>query len=88
MSHLTNEQATELVDNGNILLRLIDEVYQFHKFSGRLEGEYYECSTPSQVDLKLDETTTREEANTAFIDWFTNHEDYKGVSPTIEDTNL
>jgi len=88
MSHLTTEQATELVDNGNILLRLIDEVYQFHKFSGILEGEYYECSTPNQVDLKLDETTTREEANTAFIDWFENHEDYKGVAPTIEDTNL
>jgi hypothetical protein len=38
MSHLTTTQATKLVDGGNCLLRLTNEVYQFHKFSGRLDG--------------------------------------------------
>ena len=88
MSHLTTAQATELVDNGNCLLRLTDEVYSFHKFSGRLDGDYYECTTPNQVDLSLTKDSTEAECKAAFLDWFINHEDYKGVAPVNEDSNV
>jgi len=88
MSHLTAEQATELVDGGNCLLRLTDEVYQFHKFSGRLDGDYYECTTPSQVDLELTKESTEEECKDAFKHWFEHHQDYKGVAAVNEDSNV
>ena len=88
MSHLTQEQATELVDNGTCLLRLTDEVYSFHKFSGLLDGDYYECTTPTQVDLELTKESTEEECKTAFKHWFEHHEDYKGVAPVNEDSNV
>jgi hypothetical protein len=57
MAHLTNAQATELVDNGSCELRVTDGVYTFHKFRGRLEGEYYELQTPTEADLALTETS-------------------------------
>tara|TARA_R110000803_G_scaffold117549_2_gene186062 strand:+ start:640 stop:909 length:270 start_codon:yes stop_codon:yes gene_type:complete len=88
MSHLTTHQATQLVDNGNCLLRLKDEVYEFHKFSGNLDGDYYECETPNQVDLELTKDSTLVECKTAFISWFVNHQDYKGIAPTIVDSNI
>ena len=88
MSHLTTIQATELVDGGTCLLRLENNVYQFHKFSGLLDGDYYECTTPTQVDLGLTPTSTEAACKEAFIDWFENHQDYKGVAPTIEDSNI
>jgi len=45
MAHLTQEEATELVNGGTILRRLTEGVYSFHKFSGNLNGAYYECAT-------------------------------------------
>jgi hypothetical protein len=88
MSHLTTAQATKLVDNGNCLLRLTDEVYSFHKFSGRLDGDYYECTTPTQVDLELTPESTEAQCKTAFIAWFKNNCDYRGVAPVNEDSNI
>ena len=85
MANLTLAEATELVDNGTILRRLEDEVYQFHKFSGHLDGAYYECCTPNQHDLGLDADTTMEEAQTAFITHF-QEEEHKATPPTIEDS--
>jgi hypothetical protein len=88
MAHLTNAQATELIDNGSCELRVTDGVYTFHKFRGRLEGEYYELQTPTEVDLELTETSTEEECKTAFVNWFENNCDYKGVAPVLEDSNV
>lgn len=88
MSHLTQEQATDLVDGGNCLLRLTDEVYQFHKFSGTLDGDYYECTTPTTVDLELTKESTEEECKDAFKHWFEHHQDYKGVAAVNEDSNV
>jgi hypothetical protein len=88
MAHLTNEQATELVDNGSCELRVTDGVYTFHKFRGTLEGEYYELQTPTEVDLELTETSTEEECKTAFVNWFENNCDYKGTAPVQEDSNV
>ena len=88
MAHLTNAQATELVDNGSCELRVTDGVYTFHKFRGTLEGEYYELQTPTEVDLELTETSTEEEAKAAFINWFENNCDYKGTAPVMEDSNV
>ena len=84
MSHLTAEQATELVDGGTILRRLINEVYDFHKFSGTLDGAYYEAATPQQYDLNLDADTTLEQARAAFIAHFKEAE-HLPTPPTIED---
>ncbi len=87
MANLTTEQATELVDNGHCMCRCIDSVYQFTKFSGSLDGDYYEIATPTQTDLGLDASTTEEEAKTAFKTYFETQE-YKGAAPTIEDMQL
>jgi hypothetical protein len=88
MAHLTNAQATELVDNGSCELRVTDGVYTFHKFRGRLDGEYYELQTPTEADLALTETSTEAECKAAFIAWFENNCDYKGVAPVQEDSNV
>ena len=85
MANLTEEQATELIENGSILRRLKDECYCFHKFSGTLDNAYYECATPTQHDLGLDKDTTMEEAQTAFITHF-QEEEHKATPPTIEDS--
>ena len=87
MANLTTQQATDLVEGGNCLCRAIDGVYSFHKFSGTLDGDYYEVATPTQVDLELDENSTVEEAETAFITYFETQE-YKGVAPVITDVSL
>lgn len=84
MSHLTTAQATKLVDEGTILRRLLNEVYDFHKFSGRLDGAYYEAATPQQYDLNLSAETTFEEAKAAFIAHFKQAE-HLPAPPTIED---
>jgi hypothetical protein len=88
MAHLTNAQATELIDNGSCELRVTDGTYTFHKFRGRLDGEYYELQTPTEADLALTETSTEAECKAAFIDWFENNCDYKGVAPVQEDSNV
>ena len=88
MSHLTLQQSTELVNNGNCVLELKDDIYQQHKFNGTLNGNHYFITTPSQADLELTKDSTLEECKTAFIDYFTNHQEYKGVAPTFEHLNL
>jgi len=88
MSHLTLKQSTELVNNGNCTLKLKDDVYQHHEFKGTLNGNSYFCTTPSQIDLNLTKDSTLEECKTAFIDYFKDHQDYKGVAPTFEYLNL
>lgn len=80
MANLTTAQATELVDGGTILRRVTDEVYQFHKFSGRLDGVYYECATPTQHDLGLDGDTSKADAITAFKTHMKTVE-HKGAAP-------
>ena len=84
MSHLTTAQATKLVNEGTILRRLINEVYDFHKFSGTLDGAYYEAATPQQYDLNLNADTTLEQAKAAFITHFKEAE-HLPTPPTIED---
>ncbi len=87
MANLTTEQATELVDTGTILRRIVDEVYQFHKFSGYLDGVYYECATPNQHDLGLDGDTSKSDAVAAFKTHFEG-EEHKGAAPvTINETD-
>jgi len=80
MANLTTEQATELVDNGNCTCYETDGVYTFHKFSGNLSCCYYEVSTPTQVDLELDESSTEAECKTALIAYFETQE-YRGEAP-------
>jgi hypothetical protein len=85
MSHLTTQQARDLVEGGSILRRIIDGTYSFHKFSGRLDGMYYECATPMTHDLGLDQNTSKTDAISAFKAHFETIE-HMGTSPTIEDT--
>ncbi len=87
MANLTTEQATELVDNGHCMCRCIDSVYQFTKFSGSLDGDYYEIATPTQTDLGLDAESTEEECKTALITYFKTVE-YKGEAPVVEDMQI
>ena len=87
MAHLTNEQATELVNNGSCMCRCIDEVYQFHQFGGSLDSEWYELQSPTEVDLKLTAESTEEEAKAAFIAHFETVE-YKGAAPVQEDMQV
>jgi hypothetical protein len=88
MSHLTLQQSTELVNNGNCVLELKDGIYQQHKFNGILDGNNYFIITPSQADLKLTKDSTLEECKVAFTNYFINHQDYKGKAPTFEYLNL
>jgi hypothetical protein len=88
MAHLTTEQATELVNNGHCMCRCIDGVYSFHQFTGSLDGDSYLLQSPTEVDLALDETSTEEECKNAFVDWFENNCDYKGVAPVVDDSNV
>jgi hypothetical protein len=69
-------------------LRVTDGTYTFHKFRGRLDGEYYELQTPTEADLALTETSTEAECKAAFIAWFENNCDYKGTAPVQEDSNV
>jgi hypothetical protein len=87
MAHLTTEQATELVNNGNCMCRCIDDVYQFHQFTGSLDGDSYLLQSPTEVDLELDETSTEEEAKAAFIAHFETVE-YKGAAPIQADMQV
>lgn len=84
MANLTTTQASDLVDEGTILRRVVDGVYSFHKFSGTLDGCYYECATPTTHDLELDETTTKAAAIAAFKTHF-EEEEHKGTAPVIVD---
>jgi hypothetical protein len=85
MANLTQEEATELVNGGTILRRLTDGAYSFHKFSGNLNGAYYECATPLQHDLGLEETTSKADAEAAFIAHFQT-EECKASEPVNEDS--
>jgi hypothetical protein len=85
MANLTTAEATELVEGGTILRRLTDGVYSFHKFSGRLNGAQYECATPTTHDLGLDETTSKADAEAAFIAHFQT-EECKASEPVNEDS--
>jgi hypothetical protein len=76
MAHLTQEEATQLVENGTILRRLTDGEYNFHKFSGNLNGAYYECATPVEHDLA--------DAQAAFIAHFQT-QDCKAAAPVNDD---
>ena len=69
------------------MCRCTDEVYSFTKFSGNLDGDHYEITTPTQVDLELDADSTEEECKTALITYFKTQE-YKGVAPVITDMNI
>jgi hypothetical protein len=84
MAHLTQEEATQLVENGTILRRLTDGEYNFHKFSGNLNGAYYECATPVEHDLELNETTSKADAQAAFIAHFQT-QDCKAAAPVNDD---
>jgi hypothetical protein len=84
MAKLTTTQANTLVDGGSILKRVTDSVYQFHKFSGTLNGTYYECATPQTHDLELDESTSKEDAIAAFKTHFKTIE-HKGTAPVNVD---
>lgn len=88
MAHLTTEQATELVNNGNCMCRCIDGVYSFHQFTGSLDGDSYLLQSPTEADLALTAESTEEEAKAAFINWFENNCDYKGVAPVQEDMQV
>ncbi len=88
MAHLTNEQATELVNNGHCMCRCIDGVYQFHQFTGSLDGDSYLLQSPTEADLELTAESTEEEAKAAFINWFENNCEYKGTAPVQEDMNV
>lgn len=82
MAKLTTQQSTSLVDNGEIQRRITDDIYEFHKFIGKLDGCYYECMTPQIYDLSLDESTTMEQAISIFKTHFKT-QDYKGSAPLI-----
>ena len=84
MANLTTQQASDLVDEGTILRRVVDGVYSFHKFSGTLDGMYYECATPTTHDLELDENTSKADAITAFKLHFET-EEHKGTAPVCVD---
>ncbi len=88
MANLTTEQATELVNNGSCTCRCIDGVYSFHQFTGSLDGDSYLLQSPTEADLELTAESTEEEAKAAFINWFENNCDYKGVAPVQEDMQV
>ncbi len=70
MANFTTAQATALVEGGSIQCSCTGETYNFHKFSGRDQGNYYEHATPNQGDLNLTHESTLAEAQAAFITHF------------------
>lgn len=70
MANFTTTQSTTLVNGGEIICSCTGATYNFHKFSGFDNGNYYEHATPTQSDLSLTAESTLAESQAAFIAHF------------------